>query len=51
MIMGHKWEKKKTTLGCVLRALNGKEMTLDHKWEKTTLGGELWALNGKIDCG
>ena len=34
------------TLGLELWALNGKEMTLGHKW-KTTLGRELWALNGQ----
>ena len=30
-----------------LRVLNGKEMTLGHKWEKMTMGHELMALNGK----
>ena len=30
-----------------LWALNGKEMTLGHRWEKTILGYELRALNGK----
>ena len=34
------------TLGRELRALNGKEMTLGHKW-KMIVGWELWALNGK----
>ena len=38
---------RKTTLGHELRALNGKEMTLCHKWEKKTLGREVWAPNGK----
>ena len=28
-------------------ALNGKEMTLGHKYETTTLGRELKAINGK----
>ena len=35
------------TLGRELKALNGKEMTLDHNWKRMTLGRELWALNGK----
>ena len=38
---------RKTTLGCELKALNGKEMTLGHQLEKMTLGYELRALNGK----
>ena len=36
------------TLGRELKPLNGKEMTLGHKWEKKmTLGHELRDLNGK----
>ena len=35
------------TLGCDVRALNGKEMTIGHKWEKMTMGNELKAPNGK----
>ena len=35
------------TLGCELRPLTGKEMTLGHKRAKMTLGRELKALNGK----
>ena len=38
---------EKMTLGRVLRAVNGKEMTLGYEWEKMTLGHELKALNGK----
>ena len=37
----------KMTWGHVLRALNGKEMTLGHKLKITTLRHELNALNGK----
>ena len=33
------------TFGWELRALNGKEKTLGHKW-KSTLGQELCAVNG-----
>ena len=36
---------RKTTLGHLLQALNGKEMTLGHKWEKTAMGRELRAVN------
>ena len=38
---------RKMTPGRVLKALNGKEMTLGHKLEKMTRGRELRALNGK----
>ena len=38
---------RKMTLGHEVRALNGKEMTLEHKLETTTLGHELRALNWK----
>ena len=38
---------RKTSLGCELKALNGKEMTVIYKFKKMTLGRELKALNGK----
>ena len=38
---------RKTTLGLELKALNGEEMTLGHKWETMTLGREVGALNEK----
>ena len=46
MIVGS-YMKKKMTVGRELRDLNGKKMTLDHKWVKMTLDHELKALNGK----